>query len=118
MSNSRELLQQSWTDLQTQVQKHEQLMRAVLEDSPLKDTCLWSDCRHQQLLLNLVVEAVQVLDDTRKAFKSKQLEQLRKRLLQVLTEETRCDSMPRLSEETEVIRGGSRIAFRPREVSV
>ena len=93
MADPRELLEHSLADLQAQVQKHRQLMWAVLEGEPLKNSCVWSDCHHQQLLLSLVVETVQVLDETRKAFKSRQLEQLRKRLLQVLTDETRCESL-------------------------
>jgi hypothetical protein len=40
----------------------------------------------------MIVETVQVLDETRKAFKSKQLEQLRKRLLAALNAKTDTDS--------------------------
>jgi hypothetical protein len=39
--------------------------------------------------MGLALETVRVLDETRKAFKSKQLEGLRKDLLRVLAEEVR-----------------------------
>jgi hypothetical protein len=88
----REVLEQSLAELQSQVAKHQELVKTVFEGRTLDASCVWSDCHHQQVLLSLLVETVQVLDETRKSFKSKQLEQLRKRLLSVLTEQTRCTS--------------------------
>ena len=88
----KELMQRSLNELAMQVQKHQQLVNSVMEGCSLPQGCVWNDCHHQQTLLNLIVETVQVLDETRKSFKSKQLEQLRKRLLAVLKQETECCS--------------------------
>ena len=85
-------MERSLTELTQQVQKHQQLVKTVMEGCSLPQGCVWNDCHHQQTLLNLIVETVQVLDETRKSFKSKQLEQLRKRLLTVLKQETDCCS--------------------------
>lgn len=98
----QELLIQSLTELEDQVSRHRQLVQAVADHRPLESSCIWSDCHHQQVLLNLVVETVQVLDETRKSFKSKQLEQLRKKLLQVLTAETRCSHVPESFPQREL----------------
>lgn len=88
----REILERGLEELQAQVVRHQQLVRTVFDGQEPSHSCVWNDCRHQQTLLSLVVETVQVLDETRKSFKSKQLEQLRKRLLSVLSEETNCKS--------------------------
>ena len=88
----KELIERSLNELAEQVQKHQQLVKTVMEGCSLPQGCVWNDCHHQQTLLNLIVETVQVLDETRKSFKSKQLEQLRKRLLSVLQQETKCCS--------------------------
>jgi hypothetical protein len=86
----REALEQSLAELETQVRKHQQIVQSVIEKTPPENGCIWTECHHQQVLLNLLVETIQVIDETRKSFKSKQLELLRKRLLQVMTDETRC----------------------------
>ncbi len=84
----RELLEHSLAELRLQVEKHSCLMRKAFDGRALDDSeCMWGECRHQHILFSLLVETVQTLDETRKAFKSKQLEQLRKRLLDVLTQE-------------------------------
>jgi len=44
-------------------------------------------CRHQEKLRRILGEVIEELEATRRAFKSKQLEQLRKRLISVLAEE-------------------------------
>ncbi|HEU0140908.1 MAG TPA: hypothetical protein VFQ79_14390 [Bryobacteraceae bacterium] len=88
--DNRQLLEQSWEELQAQMEKHRHLVRSALEGCATGRTeCLWCDCPHRRTLLNLAAHSVKVLDDTRKAFKSKQLEALRKDLLRVLTEEVR-----------------------------
>lgn len=84
---TQELLEQSFSELQAQVKKHHEVMRMVASGISPSRCCALSSCPHEQTLRNLIVETVQVLEETRKAFKSKQLEQLRKRLLQALTVE-------------------------------
>lgn len=98
--DDRQLLDRSWDELQIQMEKHRHLVRSVLEGRAVDGAeCLWGDCPHRRMLMNLVLHSVQVLDATRKAFKSRQLEALRKDLLRVLSEETRrgqiADSPPR-----------------------
>ena len=83
----RELLQQSLLDLQAQWKRHEALVQALLQDKPLQAECSGA-CRHYRQLLSLISETVRVLDETRRAFKSKLLEQLRLRLLETLSKET------------------------------
>lgn len=86
--NDRQLLDQSLEELRARMERHQRLVRAALEGR-LSDRseCLWSDCPHRQTLLELLARSVQVLDETRKAFKSKQLEALRKDFLRVLAME-------------------------------
>lgn len=98
---AHETLRHSIEELEMQLNKHRQVLESVLENRSLKSKCIWSDCHHQQMLLSLLVESVQVLDETRKSFKSKQLEQLRKKLLQVLTEVTDCSHAQKSAAQLE-----------------
>ena len=84
----KELLAQSMHDLQTQLHRHQMLMQAFFQGEELEAECGPNSCRHYQKLLNLIAETICVLDETRRAFKSKAIEQLRLRLLQTLSEET------------------------------
>ena len=97
----KEVMERSLAELTAELEKHKILVNTVLEGASLPKGCVWSDCHHQQTLLNLLVETVQVLDETRKSFKSKQLEQLRKRLLVVLDSETRCTPSKSLVQLTQ-----------------
>jgi hypothetical protein len=84
----RELFEHSLAELQLQVEKHAKLAEVAFEGRQPKNLkCVWSCCPHQRMLYKLLLETVQALDDTRKAFKSRQLEQLRKRLLEALSQE-------------------------------
>jgi hypothetical protein len=83
----RELLEQSIDDLRLQLENHQRMIHSVLEGSTLEAQCRQETCRHRQQLFCMLAETVQVLDETRKAFKSKPLEQLRLRLLRTLSEE-------------------------------
>jgi hypothetical protein len=82
-----ELLQRSRQELEAQINRHWQLVEAVMDRRPLPLLCLGSPCRHRHVLLRTLFETVQVLEESRKAFKSRQLEKLRKRLLQILADE-------------------------------
>jgi len=83
----RELLEKNLDELRNQLEKHQQMIEIVLDGGALEMQCQWNNCRHHQQLLSTLAETVQVLDETRKAFKSKSLEQLRVRLLRVMAEE-------------------------------
>ena len=45
-------------------------------------------CRHREILRHTLADAIEVLEATRKSFKSKQIEALRKKLTKVLIEES------------------------------
>ena len=45
------------------------------------------ECPHRRKLRHVVLETIQVLEETRKAFRSKRLEVLRKRLTRVLAKD-------------------------------
>ena len=85
----QDALQASAKDLQVRMQEHLCLLTAATKGKP--DVCACNDCRlwncsHKQALKRILTESITVLEDTRKSFKSKQLEELRKKLLRVLTE--------------------------------
>lgn len=61
--------------------------RAAKEGYASVGECPLLDCPHRRLLRETLVEAITVLEGTRKAFKSKQLEALRKKLIGVLAED-------------------------------
>ena len=82
-------MQANTRNLQVRIQKHLCLLTATTKDHAglctCGDCCLW-DCAHKQVLKWISMESITVFEDTRKSFKSKQLEELRKKLLRVLTE--------------------------------
>lgn len=88
MVNS-ELLEQSLADLESQIERHRRLLRAVVENRPeiAEADCAWADCRHRRRLCVVLLEAIAAMDETRRAFKSRQLEQLRKEFAHILQEE-------------------------------
>ena len=51
------------------------------------EVCDGRGCQHRELLRHTLVDAIETLETTRKAFKSKQIEALRRRLTRVLIEE-------------------------------
>jgi len=78
-------------DLQDGLSMHCCLMNSLLEGEidecrlqPLVDRC--PKRSRERKLEKVVTEAIQVLEESRKSFKSKRLEVLRKRLTQVLIE--------------------------------
>jgi hypothetical protein len=48
--------------------------------------CGGADCPHRQTLRNILGETIDALEQTRKSFKSKQIETLRKKLIGILLE--------------------------------
>ncbi len=88
MINS-ELLEQSLSELQSHMERHCRVLRSVVEQRPelAKSECVWADCRHRRRLCSVLLQAIEVMDETRKAFKSRQLEGLRKEFVRILQEE-------------------------------
>ncbi len=96
----QEAVRRSAEELQLRVETHRRLLAQALEggdagpgidagpltDSPHGD-CSHEDCPHRRRLRETLADVIAVLEATRKAFKSKQLETLRKRLIGVLAED-------------------------------
>jgi hypothetical protein len=82
-------LQKSVKELQQGIDMHTCLIASILENEldernlkPFMDAC---PSRYRESRMKAAIkEAIDVLDESRKAFKSKRLETLRKRLTQVL----------------------------------
>ena len=88
---TEELLHQSCEALMRQVASHRDLVHRALQpegDEHKVTLCGSADCPHRRQLRQALKETIAVLEGTRKAFKSRQLEQLRLKLLAVLADET------------------------------
>jgi hypothetical protein len=83
----REALQQSAEELERQAEAHRRLMARAMggEDAGLY-ACRLVDCPYRRRLRDTLKDAITVLEESRRAFKSKQLEVLRKKLIGVLAE--------------------------------
>jgi len=57
------------------------------ELTEMLEVCIACDCPHRRMLRETLSEVIRVLEQTRKAFKSKQLEELRIRLIGVLAQD-------------------------------
>jgi hypothetical protein len=86
---NRELVEQSLADLRDQVDRHQEFVRTVVAGAtPTGATgCVWTDCHHRRRMCTVLIDAIRVLEETRKAFKSKQLESLRRDFVRVLEDE-------------------------------
>lgn len=93
----RELIEQSAEDLRRRVEEHRRLVASVLDKSDeaddgtegtegLSEMRFSLSCPHRRKLRETITETIEVLEGTRKAFKSRQLELLRKKLIRVLAE--------------------------------
>ncbi|MBN2467675.1 MAG: hypothetical protein JXD19_05940 [Deltaproteobacteria bacterium] len=82
-----ELLAKNIEDIQGILENHGYLLNCLREGGgvPVLPQCD-SACPYKQKLRETVLETIQVLEESRKAFKSKQLEALRKKLIEVLAE--------------------------------
>jgi hypothetical protein len=65
---------------------HEHLLNRLREGDEEVIDCPSIDCPLRRLFKQILMEAIEVLEESRKAFKSKQLEGLRKRLIRALAE--------------------------------
>ncbi|MBW2074588.1 MAG: hypothetical protein JRI58_07570 [Deltaproteobacteria bacterium] len=81
----QEALNQSAQELQQQLEEHRRLLVRAIEGDAGGieiENCLLLACPHKRTLKGVLG----VLEETRKAFKSKRLEVLRKKLIRVLAE--------------------------------
>ena len=96
----RELIEQSAEDLRRQVEEHRRLVTSVLDSPDGADGTEFNwfrstpepikfpaTCPHRRKLRETITEAIEVLEKTRKAFKSRQLESLRRKLTRILAED-------------------------------
>jgi hypothetical protein len=83
------IIEKSTQDLHDRVNMQQHLLLTLLgqvkEGCPL-DLCPLVDCPHRRLLCRVLTETIEVLEETKKAFKSKKLEGLRRRLMDILRE--------------------------------
>lgn len=82
------IIDESADELHRQIDMQRHVLTSILENRVRKNTrcnlyVCW-DCPHKRILKETLTETIEVLEDTRKAFKSKRLEVLRKRLIEVL----------------------------------
>ncbi|MBI4776541.1 MAG: hypothetical protein HY788_20595 [Deltaproteobacteria bacterium] len=89
--NLLNVINQSAEELQRGIDKYRCLVASLLQDcideKELKRIADFGASKSNEAKLReAVMEAIEVLEESRKAFKSKQLELLRKRLTQVLIE--------------------------------
>lgn len=63
-------------------------MQNAARDHKNAFACDANGCRHREILRHTLADAIEVLEATRKSFKSKQIEALRKKLTKVLIEES------------------------------
>lgn len=80
------------TELEARLAEQRALLRALLDaEGPLaaaanRPACHYLDCPRLRGMRHALVDAVQVLEETRRSFKSRQLEALRRRLVAVLVD--------------------------------
>ena len=85
------IIERSTQDLHHRVEMQQYILLSLLgqvKDGCPVDLCFLLDCPHKRLLRQVLTETIETLEGTKKAFKSKRLEGLRKKLIDVLKEET------------------------------
>ncbi len=83
-----EALRRSAEELELRAEVHRRLLVQVVEGGEVEaDECPLLDCPHRRRLRETLARAITVLEETRKAFKSRRLETLRKTLIGVLAED-------------------------------
>lgn len=83
------IIERSTRDLHERVTTQQNMLLAILgmiKDLPHVGPCLADDCPHKKLFRGVLLETIGVLEETKKSFKSKRLEELRTRLMEILKE--------------------------------
>lgn len=84
---AREALDESIREIRVKIEQHELLLTQLQEGGVTSVlNCNGINCRHSRLLKDILLEAVEVLENSRKAFKSKDLETLRKKFIRALAD--------------------------------
>jgi hypothetical protein len=85
----REVLAASIKDIRMKIQEHERLFEHFNEKGePGVPDLQLVNYRSDQRLKKVILETIEILENSRKAFKSKELEALRIKLIRVLAEDT------------------------------
>lgn len=85
-------LARTMAEVEERLTQHRVLLRTLLEgqspaaEAAQRPTCLLLDCPRQRRLRNALVDVVEVLEETRRSFKSRQLEALRRRVVAALVD--------------------------------
>jgi hypothetical protein len=82
------IIERCTRDLHDRVEMQQNVLLAILgkiTSPPPLDPGATPDSQHKKLY-RVLVETIEVLEETKKSFKSKRLEELRKRLMEVLKE--------------------------------
>ena len=80
---------ESARDLRLRVEEHQRLLDGLgAAEARPAGPCLMLNCSCRQTLRRTLSDTIAVLEATRSSFKSKELEQLRKKLVGVLAENT------------------------------
>ena len=84
------IIEQSAEELHQRIDMHRYLMATILEkrvgDETLKQIYLPAYSPNERRLKEAIRETIEILEESRRAFKSKRLEVLRKKLTQLLIE--------------------------------
>ena len=85
---AQEALDRSICEIREKIEQHAQLLGHLGTGDRRIPACSLVGCRHSRCLRKVLLEAVEVLENSRKAFKSKELEALRKKIIGVLADDT------------------------------
>ncbi len=83
------IIEECTRDLHDRVDVQQNLLLTILgkmKGPPPIDPCSTPDCPHKKLFCRVLLETINALEETKKSFKSKRLEELRKRLTDLLIE--------------------------------
>jgi hypothetical protein len=82
-----EVLVKSLAEVQVMLEGHRCFQDCVKEEGGILHLCpCFPSCPYRQILKETLLETIQELEKSRRAFKSKQIEALRKKLMAVLAE--------------------------------
>ncbi|MFH1336151.1 MAG: hypothetical protein ABII96_06505 [Candidatus Zixiibacteriota bacterium] len=89
-TNLVKIIDKSTEDLHNRIDMQRHILTTIIEKkikmSEICPDCIFLDCPYKKKLREVLTETIEELEETRKAFKSKRLEVIRKRLMQVLAE--------------------------------
>ena len=83
------IIERSTRDLHDRVNMQQNVLLTILgkiKSPPSLDLCSTADCPHKRQFCRVLLETIEILEETKKSFKSKRLEELRKRLTDLLKE--------------------------------